>query len=160
MLSQQEISDHVEIGQVIQRYGRALDEKRFDQLETVFAPGAQLHYTMPDGSTNDAPLDHWLKIFPAFMKPFYWTSHLFSQPIVELAGDAAETRCRLIAVHVQEKKDGERSLWTVYGSYRDRMERMPDGWRIALRHFRGVHTEGSMLPADAVVSFPTLPFEV
>jgi 3-phenylpropionate/cinnamic acid dioxygenase small subunit len=159
VLSQQELADHVEIGQIIQRYGRALDEKQFDQLDTVFAPDAQMHYVMPDGSTNDAPLEQWKKIFPAFMQPFYWTSHMFSQPVIELAGNSAEARCRLIAVHVQETKTGERNLWTVYGNYRDRMARTPDGWRIVARHFQGVHTEGQMLPAGEVVSFPTLPFE-
>ncbi len=45
-MTPREIADHIEIGQVIQRYGRALDTADYELLRTVFAPDATLRYEM------------------------------------------------------------------------------------------------------------------
>jgi 3-phenylpropionate/cinnamic acid dioxygenase small subunit len=158
-MSPDEIASHIEIGQLIGRYGLALDEKRFDDLDGVFRADAVLHYVMPDGSSQRASYEKWKPLFQAFLTPFYWTSHSFSDPVIALDGGLAESRCRLIAVHAQRTKSGEQSLWTVYGFYRDQLVRTNEGWRIRERRFRGVHAEGNPLPADRVESFPTLPFD-
>ena len=148
-MTPQEAADTVEIGQVIQRYGKALDTRDYDLLHTVFAPGASLRYEMDDGQM-EAPFEKWLAIWPPFLLPFYWTSHTFSAPVVELAGDSATAHCRLTAQHVQIRRDDTRNLWTVYGFYRDTLSRTGDGWRITQRFFQGVHTEGSRLDPSEV----------
>jgi hypothetical protein len=158
MLSQQEISDRLEIAQVIQRYGLALDEKDYQALDRVFHPEAMLHYKM-SGREVQAPASEWKERFAEFLKPFVWTSHSFSEPVIELEGATATARCRLIAVHLQENLEGDRSLWIVHGFYRDLLVRGDTGWRIRERHFTGVYTEGEMLPRGQAKLFPELPRE-
>ncbi len=157
MPSAREFGDHVEVQQLVERYGLALDEKNYDLLDSVFTPDALLHYTMEDQETK-ASYGDWKEIFRQFLLPFYWTSHLFSTPLVDFEGEQARSTCRLIASHVQIRKDGERNLWTVYGFYRDRLVRTDAGWRICERLFRGVHSEGEALPADQIQAFPKAPF--
>lgn len=156
--------DRVEIGEVLQRYGLALDEKDFDLLDEVFTPDARLRYAMPSPPGGEPPpaaeggLAQWKAIFRGFLAPFYWTQHLVSPPVVELEGDRARSTCRLLASHVQVRRaDGGRQLWTVYGVYRDEWLRTAGGWRIARRSFQGVHQEGAMLPADAAEHFDRPP---
>jgi len=161
MLTPQQISDHIEIAQLIQRYGMALDENRYELLDSVFTPDAFLHYEMVDQKTQ-GPYPMWRKLFASFLEPFYWTQHVFSDPIIELHGDRATSTCRLIATHVQILRDPatsdqgpsdqKRNTWTVWGTYHDTLERTPSGWRIRERHFSSPHTEGEALPADRVTA--------
>ena len=83
MMSLQEIADHLEIIQVIQRYAKALDEKRFDLLGTVFTKDAQLVYLIGQ-QLLDFPMRDAEKTFKAFLLKRYWTSHLISDPVIEL----------------------------------------------------------------------------
>ena len=152
-----ETADQIEIGQLTQRYGLALDEKNYDLLDSVFTPDALLHYVMDDRETK-ATFRDWKDIFRQFLVPFYWTSHSITTPLIELANDGARSSCRLIANHVQIRLDGERNLWTVYGFYQDRLVKGDGGWRILERYFRGVHSEGQLLPAAEVEPFPNLPW--
>ncbi len=156
MWSQQKLGDHLEIEQLIQRYGLSLDEKNYDLLDSVFTPDASLHYVMEDQETRGS-YRQWKEIFRQFLLPFYWTSHMFSTPVIELAGDAARSSCRLIASHLQIRLSGERNLWIVHGQYRDRLERTTAGWRIRDRCFMGLHSEGRRLPGDQVRCFPEAP---
>ena len=153
MLTDQATRDHVEIGQLIARYGKALDDKNFGLLDRVFTPDARLHYEMEDRETR-ASYAEWSPIFREFLASFYWTGHLFGQPVIELEGDAARSSCPLIASHVQIEHDGKRNLWVVHGFYRDHLLRTEAGWRIRERRFQGVHTEGQLLAPDRVKPFP------
>ena len=48
-MTPEEAADHAEIAQTLQRYGQALDEKRYELLDQVFVDGAALHYELGDG---------------------------------------------------------------------------------------------------------------
>ena len=45
MLSQAEISDRLEIQQLLVDYSTAIDLRRFDDLDAVFTPDAYIDYT-------------------------------------------------------------------------------------------------------------------
>ncbi len=153
MLTDQATRDHVEIGQLIARYGKALDDKDYELLGSVFTPAAALRYEL-EGRETRGSYAEWVGIFREFLAPFSWTSHLFSQPVIELEGDAAGSSCRVIASHLQFELDGKRNLWIVHGFYRDRLARSDAGWRIRERHFWGVHAQGEPLPPDRVRPSP------
>ncbi len=154
-MTPEQAADHAEIVQVLQRYGQALDEKRYTLLDRVFVPGAALHYEM-DGA-GPATYPEMVKVFREFIAAFWYTQHVFSQPVIDLDGDRARSICRLIATHVQRPHSGGRNTWTVYGFYRDLLRRTPEGWRIAERHFKSMHVEGSLLPPDEVERFDEAP---
>ncbi len=68
------------------------------------------------------------------------TSHLFTNVLINLDGDEAEARSRAAVYSVRGTPEQVR----VRGiSYRDRMRRTPDGWRIAKR-VHSVAWEGAM----------------
>jgi hypothetical protein len=152
MLTPQEISDQIEIEQVLNRYFQSIDTKEWALLDTVFTPDATVHYTTPgEIKTTYAKM---APIFEMFTASFFFTQHMASQIVIHVDGDTAESSNNLRAVHVQETHAGEQNTWVVYGTYHDKLVRTPDGWRIAERTFRGCHIEGELLPLDRVKSFP------
>lgn len=152
MLTPQEISDQIEIAQLLNRYFRAIDTKDWALLGRVFTPGAKVHYTTP--GEIDTTIEKMAPIFPRFVDSFLFTQHLASQIVIDVTGDTATSSNNLRAIHVQETHAGAQNTWVVYGTYADRHVRTPDGWRICERTFRGHHIEGELLPADQVKSFP------
>jgi hypothetical protein len=148
VLGARELADRAEIADVIERYFVALDERDWAGLDAVFAPGATLVYDMgaPARSTHPAMVE----LFRRFCDRFVLTQHLASAPLVELDGDRARARTKLRALHVQEDAAGARNAWVVHGVYRDVLARGAAGWRIVERHFRSLHVEGALWPAERV----------
>ena len=155
MLTQQEISDHIEISQLLQRYFRALDSKDYELLDTVFLADAVLHYELGQGAP--VPYREMVKAFREFNERFCFTQHIMGQPLIELEGNTARSTVNLRALHVQVKLDGQNVTWVVYGFYRDVHVRTTEGWRIKERYFRGIHFEGALMPPDHVKRFPKSP---
>ena len=54
-LSLQEISDRIEIEDLLQRYTAAIDAKDWELLATVFTPDATLDYTSSGGAGGSVP---------------------------------------------------------------------------------------------------------
>jgi hypothetical protein len=156
-VSPEEIRDRLEIADLLQRYFTALDAKDYELLETVFVPGAKLHYEMGPRSRPSA-YPEMVQSFRDFNASFLVTQHMMGHPQIELLGDAARSRTSLRALHVQQKTEGERSTWLVYGFYRDEHVRTSAGWRISERYFLSLHTEGSLLPRERVKTFEKPPW--
>ena len=150
--------DHVAIAQVIQRYFDAVDEKQFDRFADVFAAEAVLRYSLDESTGPAASVAQMVARMRPFVGVFRFTQHLAGIPTIEIDGDRATARTNLRAVHVQQRRDGSRSVWRVFGVYRDRLARTPAGWRIAERVFRALHVDGELLPADEVEAFPAPPW--
>jgi hypothetical protein len=156
-VSPEEVRDRLEIADLLQRYFTALDAKDYELLETVFVPGAKLHYEMGPGSRPSA-YPEMVQAFRDFNASFLVTQHMMGHPQIALVGDEARSRTSLRALHVQQKTGGERSTWLVYGFYRDLHVRASEGWRISERYFLSLHTEGTLLPRDQVKTFEKPPW--
>lgn len=156
MTSPSEAADHVDITQCLQRYGQALDDRAWDVFDTVFTPDAELRYEI-EGRVTNVRMDELKASSSQLFERFWWTQHIFSVPVIELAGDFARATCRLIATHVQVRLDGQRSTWALYGIYRDVLVRTGAGWRIRNRHLHGVYSEGELLSRKRVQGFTSAP---
>ena len=125
-------------------YARAIDEKRYEWLERVFHPEAELHYIVGsqefscDGS-NAATY------FKNFLNLCFWTNHLIGSPAIELGERTAFASARVQAVHQQKLDDGSISRWTIRGSYHDHMELFHDEWLITKRYCHTPDEEGEFL---------------
>jgi 3-phenylpropionate/cinnamic acid dioxygenase small subunit len=151
MLSQQEISDRLEITQLLYRYARAIDTRDLDALATVFTPDAVIDYAVPGGTRLPFPeMVAWLG---RALRVFRTTQHALANPLIELDGDAARATTYLQAAHVQVRHDGEETCAVQYGAYADRLVRTPGGWRIAERRFDGTHVQGRFLAAGEARAF-------
>ena len=54
-LTAQQISDHIEIERVLQRYFQSMDSWDYDLLASVFTAGAVLHYEALEGAQTRYP---------------------------------------------------------------------------------------------------------
>ena len=90
MLSLAEISDRLEIQQLMVDYSTAIDQRRFDDLDKVFTEDAYIDYTALGGIEGRFPeVKKWLsEVLPTF--PVY--AHMLGNFSVQIDGDKATSR--------------------------------------------------------------------
>jgi SnoaL-like domain len=129
MLSLAEISDRLEIQQLLIDYSTAIDQRRFDDLDRVFTPDAYIDYRAMGGVDGRYPeVKAWLaEVLPNF--PAY--AHLLGNFDVQVDGDAASSRTLCFNPMVlggDEQQVLFCGLW-----YDDEFVRTPEGWRMSRR---------------------------
>jgi hypothetical protein len=138
----QEISDRLEIADVLTRYTRAIDEGQWDGLDTVFTPDAQIDYTESGGIAGPFPeAKKWLsETLPAF---FTATLHTIGQVSVEYVGpDEATVVAYFDNPMLMRSGDDATTVVEVGGKYHHTMVRTPDGWRSKRLHEEMVWKRG------------------
>ncbi len=139
----QQISDRLEIQDVLTRYTRAIDEGEWDGLDTVFTPDAEIDYTESGGIAASFPeAKKWLaETLPAF---FTATLHTVGQVSIEYAasGDEAQVIGYFDNPMLMKSGDGEPTVVEVGGKYHHTMVRTPDGWRSRRLHEQLVWKRG------------------
>lgn len=128
----QQISDRLEIEDLLARYSFAIDERDWDALDAIFTPDARIDYSETGGAAGTvAEIKRWLPLalarFPVFQ-------HLVATMKLDIDGDEARCRTILFNPMVHEASDGERQTFFIGLWYRDRLVRTPGGWRIAERY--------------------------
>ncbi len=153
-MESEEISDYIEIEQLMVRYVDAIDSKDWDLLDTVFTSDAFLDYESsggPDGKGDYRTIRKWLQenlaIFPM-------TQHMIGKTSIDYHGDSAN--CRTIfynpmGVPVNSDgvydTDGEKlHIFVVGGWYNDLCVRTENGWRIKEKIEEQAYTQGSFPP--------------
>lgn len=133
MLSLAEISDRIEIQQLLIDYSSAIDQRRFDDLDRVFTPDAYIDYRAMGGIDGTyADVKAWLsEVLPNF--PAY--AHLLGNFDVKIsydpAGDTATSRTLCFNPMVLGGESAQVlfcGLW-----YDDQFLRTPEGWRMSRR---------------------------
>jgi hypothetical protein len=127
MLELSELSDRLEIGDLLTRYTRAIDSGDWDRLDDVFTPDARIDYTATDGIAGTYPeVKAWLaKVLPMFAR----TQHYVTQADVRLDGDTAAVTAYFVNPMVYEPAEGPAQLWEFGGYYHHRLVRTGGGWR-------------------------------
>ena len=140
-LSPQEISDRVEINDLVIRYARAIDTKDYALLDTCFTPDAHVDYTSSGGVAGKYPeVRAWLE---KALAPFAAMMHFVGNTSLELDGDRANARTYVINP-MGFPQDGGLHVFTVCAHYVDKLVRTDDGWRIAERIEETVLMDGSL----------------
>jgi hypothetical protein len=132
VLSLEEISDRLEIQQLLVAYSTAIDTRRFDDLDQVFTPDAYIDYRAMGGIDGQFPdVKKWLsEILPNF--PAY--SHLIGNFDVRVNGDTAKSR--ILCFNPMVLGDGTGAAGQVLFCglwYDDEFVRTADGWRMTRR---------------------------
>jgi len=150
VLSLQEISDRLEIQDLLARYSHAIDKRDFDALDRVFTPDALIDYTAMGGARGQLPyIKRWLA---AALAQFSGFQHMVATTELTITGDTAASRT--ICHNPMIWQDGGTDhvffcgLW-----YRDSLVRTPDGWRICERveessYFYNVPANFKPIPID------------
>lgn len=129
MLSVAEISDRLEIQQLLVDYSSVIDQRRFDDLDRVFTPDAYIDYRALGGIDGRYPkIKQWLsQVLGNF--PVY--AHMLGNFSVRVDGDTASSRVICFNPMVFA---GDRQQVLFCGLwYDDDFVRTPDGWRIIRR---------------------------
>jgi hypothetical protein len=134
MMSLQEISDRLEIQELLVRYSHAVDTRDWDAFEQVFTEDAVIDYTEmggPRGGVKDtrAFLESAMPMFSSFQ-------HMIGNTVLEFDGaDSARSRSICFNPMVFPRGEGGEpqvffcGLW-----YRDLLVRTDAGWRIKDRY--------------------------
>lgn len=137
----QEISDRLEIADVLTRYTRAIDTGDWDRLDTVFTPDAQIDYTESGGiAATYVEIKPWLienlPIFPQRM-------HLIGQLDIEFQGADDATVVAYFDNPMTMPREGDKP-WIVEigGMYHHDLVRTPDGWRSRRLHEQVIWKRG------------------
>jgi hypothetical protein len=131
MMNIQEISDRLEIQQLMASYSNAIDARDWDRLDSVFTPDAYIDYRALGGIDGRFPqIKAWLK--PALGKfPRYY--HLIANTDIVLSGDAAHARTVCFNPMECTLPDGGRQVMFLGLWYVDKLTRTRAGWRITER---------------------------
>ncbi len=127
MLSQQQLSDRVEIADLLTRYTRAIDQGSWDDLDAVFTPDAHIDYSATGGIVGGfAEVKEWLA---ATLPMFARRQHLLGQTEVRLAESSATVTAYFINPLVLVQEDGGEQIWDFGGYYHHHLVRTDLGWR-------------------------------
>jgi hypothetical protein len=138
MLSLEEISDRLEIQQLLIDYSTAIDRRRFDDLDRVFTPDAHIDYSAFGGIVGTYPeVKAWLaQILPNF--PVY--AHMLGNMDIRIDGDTASSRTICFnpmvlpqAAEPATSNSGEKQVMFCGLWYVDEFVRTPEGWRMTRR---------------------------
>jgi len=129
MLSLAEISDRLEIQQLLIDYSMAIDRRLFDDLDAVFTSDAYIDYRAMGGIDGQFPeVKAWLaEVLPNF--PAY--AHMLGNFDVRIDGDKASSRTICFNPMVLPGLEQQVlfcGLW-----YEDEFVRTADGWRMSRR---------------------------
>lgn len=130
MLSLQEMSDRLEIQDLIARYAHAIDDQDWDALDRVFTPDAIIDYSELGGAKGNraetkAYLAQAMPNFSAFQ-------HLSTTTRLDIDGDRAKARTILFNPMVMPH-EGREQVFFIGLWYCDELARTPEGWRITHR---------------------------
>jgi hypothetical protein len=127
VLDLSEVSDRIEISDLLTRYTRAIDSGDWDRLDDVFVPQARIDYTATGGIAGAFPeVKAWLaRMLPLFPQ----RQHVIAQSEVILNGDTATVLAYFVNPMVVAQKDGPDRLWEYGGYYHHALVYTAHGWR-------------------------------
>ncbi len=130
-LSLQEISDRLEIQDLIYNYSAVVDQKRFDDLRQVFTEDAHIDY-----SAVGAPVggrDEIIAFLHKVMVMFPNHQHLNTNAQITVDGDTAIGRVMCLNPQEMAMPDAKTHIFMVGLWYIDEYRRTDAGWRISRR---------------------------
>lgn len=148
MMSLQEMSDRLEIQDLMARYSFAIDERDYDALDKVFLPDSTIDYSEVGGAVGN--LAETKAYLASAMKQFPGFQHASTTTKLQLDGDTAKASTILFNPMIAEI-EGKRHVFFVGLWYDDDLVRTEQGWRIRTRRERAswhYNAPPGMMPED------------
>jgi len=132
MLTLREMSDRMEIQDLLVRYAHAVDTRDWPLFRELFTADAVLDYTAFGGPRG--PVEQIVAFLDSVLPLFTATQHLVANCAVSLDGDraTARTMCHN-PMALPAGADGQPRLLVCGLWYRDTLLRTPTGWRLRER---------------------------
>jgi len=128
ILSLQEISDRLQITDILTDYCTAIDSKDINALDHIFTKGALIDYSKAGGPKAD------LQTIKKFLQENLGDlprQHIISNIKIKINGDSAQVRCMCFNPLELPPHGDEVAFWGLW--YNDKFVRTQDGWRIQER---------------------------
>ena len=139
-LSIEEISDRIQIDDLLTRYTVAIDTKDWNLLDTCFTPDAHVDYTTSGGIKGSYPdVRAWLE---RALAAFPITQHFISNTVVELKGDEASSKTYVYNPMATQKPEGGQHVFNVGAYYIDKLVYTSEGWRIRVAQVWALNIRG------------------
>lgn len=136
-----ELEDRRAVAETICRLDTILDEQRFNELSTVYAPDAVADFP----SALMEGLDALTDVARRRMESYDAMQHATTNVLVTIDGDRATARANQIATHVH-RGEGPGSHHETGVVHRFELVRTADGWRIARADAEVVWRRGTPPP--------------
>ena len=137
----QELSDRLEINDLLTRYARAVDRKDWDLYREVFTPDAEIDYTSAGGIRGDTEAQAtWLA---EALAQFPTTQHMVANVDIAFTGDDSAT---VEAMFHNPMVMPDSSAWVTGGWYHHEVRRTADGWRSVRLREESAYFSG--MPSD------------
>jgi ketosteroid isomerase-like protein len=139
----QEISDRLEIRNLIDEYAGALDDGSVERLVGVFTEDAHFYVTQAGSDASLMSYDGAAEVaeIMTLISPFGHTMHVMLNHQSEVSGDTATSLTYCWANHLIGEPSEANLLMVL--KYRDELVRTDAGWRIArrqvIRYWNEVH---------------------
>ena len=129
MLSLEDISDRLEIQQLLAAYCTAIDAGRFDELDQLFTDDAEIDLSVTGGAYGPfGEVKAWLIETLSSMGAYM---HLVSNIDLRLTGDTATARTACVNPLVLDSKSN--AVYLICFWYDDEFTRTSGGWRFRKR---------------------------
>lgn len=128
-LSLQEISDRLEIEELLVRYCYAVDDRDWEAYRNVFTSDAVLDDTITGGIRSG--VEEHVAFMKRALSKILISQHAISTILLDIRGDEASARVHCSCPMVVDLGEGKRHVFFQGLWYRDRVVRTPDGWRIS-----------------------------
>lgn len=130
----QEISDRLEIYDLLARYSAAIDSRTWDDLDALFTADAHLDYTATGGIAGDLPTQkaYFAEVLPLFKGSQHLsgtTTFAFGPAVDDGPCTTASTRTLCFNPMVVDDRD----VYFVGLWYVDQLVRVAGSWRFATR---------------------------
>lgn len=134
------LMEHKAIEGVLLDYAAALDGRHWAGLTEIFGADAVADYR---GIGVFEGREEIVGVVRDFLEACGPTQHMITNIRVDLQGGTAQSSCYLQATHGGIGAHAGHTM-TVWGEYRDRLERRPEGWRIVHRTLVVQHVAGDV----------------
>jgi len=135
MMSQQEISDRLQIQDLLVRYCYAVDDRNWDTYRNIFTPDAVIDDTKTGGIKSSVE-DHITYMKKALSK-IVLSQHAISTVLIEIKGDTATVRTHCSCPMKVDLGNGNTQLFFQGLWYYDKLVRVGEGWKIKDRYEDG-----------------------
>lgn len=128
-LSREQISDRIEIEDVLSRYCYAVDDREWDVYRELFTADAIIDDRVTGGLQSG--VEEHIRYLKRALSKVYLSQHAISTVLVDLDGNNAKVRAHcscpmMVAVEEGKKQVFFQGLW-----YRNSLVRTREGWKIS-----------------------------
>jgi hypothetical protein len=134
-----ELTDRADLADLLARQSRWLDERRFDETDTIFTEDATVHTQSGQSRGLRALTAQAQRVHAGFAA----IQHITSGVVIDIDGDRATVRANLIAMFVRDATASEPAA-AIGERYRFEAVRTPNGWRFSRLEVAPVWRSGEL----------------